>query len=290
MRTRILNKMINREVEDYLDRGGDTIFIAVGTVELHGELPLDCETIGVEAIALKMAEACDGLALINLPYFFPGATPIGRGTVNMSIEDGMAYLKKIAHSLLKQGFRRQIYVSGHGPAYMTINSMVTDFFDDTKVHALHISLMQAIPLAIENGFVGDAGSIIDMIYGAYQLLGQKDYLYIDPNAPVQEKHEFAMPGSPGYVPPDEGVAFSYELMRLNFAPGAYAFYYSDYSEHGGGEAFRTIEERDAACENGVKVIDDFIKALDPKKYVDLLKRLDHFTQEEILPKYPHLMK
>ncbi len=57
MNTHILNKMRNSEVEDYLNRGRDTIFIPVGTVELHGDLPLDCEAIYVEAIAERMAEA-----------------------------------------------------------------------------------------------------------------------------------------------------------------------------------------------------------------------------------------
>ena len=69
MRTRIFNKMTAPEVEDYLARGGDTIFIAIGVVECHGALPIDCETIGPEANAVLLAEKADGLAMINLPYF-----------------------------------------------------------------------------------------------------------------------------------------------------------------------------------------------------------------------------
>jgi creatinine amidohydrolase len=290
MRTRILNKMMNREVEEYLNRGGDTIFIAVGTVELHGDLPLDCETVGVEAVAMKMAEAADGLALINLPYFFPGATPIGRGTVNMSIEDGIVYLKKIARSLFKQGFRHQIYLTGHGPAYLTVSSVVTDLFDELKAPMLHIDLVKAMGEAAKNGWEGGMGSYNDIIFGAYQLFGQKEYLTVDPNAPVKEKKEFIMPGSPGYVAPTEGIAFSYELMKLAHAPGAYGFYYYEFSDHGGGEAFRSIEERDKACEKGVEVLEKFVKAFDPQKYVDILKRLDTYTQEVILPKFPHLSR
>lgn len=43
MRTRIYNKLINDEVEYYLDRGGNILFIATGSVELHGHLPMDFE-------------------------------------------------------------------------------------------------------------------------------------------------------------------------------------------------------------------------------------------------------
>ena len=56
MRTRILPRMLNDEVEAYLTRG-DVIIVPVGTVELHGGLPLDSETVISEAFALRMAEA-----------------------------------------------------------------------------------------------------------------------------------------------------------------------------------------------------------------------------------------
>ena len=66
-----------------------------------------------------MAEACNGLVLTGLPYFYAGATATGRGTVQVSIRQGIDYLSAIAHSLLRQGFKRQIYISFHGPAHMT---------------------------------------------------------------------------------------------------------------------------------------------------------------------------
>ena len=121
MRTRFLPRLINQEVEDYLERN-DLIFVAVGTVEMHGGLPLDCETVLAEALALEMAHAADGLALSGLPYFYPGATLIGRGTVHVSIREGIDYLTAIARSLLRQGFRRQVYLTFHGPAEHTCNA------------------------------------------------------------------------------------------------------------------------------------------------------------------------
>ena len=57
MRTRILGKMLNSEVQDYLQRN-DIIIVPVGTTEMHGGFPLDCETVISEAFALKMAENC----------------------------------------------------------------------------------------------------------------------------------------------------------------------------------------------------------------------------------------
>ena len=54
MRTRILPKMLNSEVQEYLQRN-DIIIVPVGTVEMHGGLPLDVETNISEAVGLKMA-------------------------------------------------------------------------------------------------------------------------------------------------------------------------------------------------------------------------------------------
>ena len=81
MRTRVFNKMTAKEVEEYLARGGNTIFVAVGVVEVHGAMPIDVEQIFPEGLALAMAEKADGLAMINLPYFFPGGTIVSNATV-----------------------------------------------------------------------------------------------------------------------------------------------------------------------------------------------------------------
>ena len=139
LRTRILPRMLNSEVEAYL-KENDIIIVPVGTVEMHGGMPLDSETVISEAYALKMAEACNGLVLTGLPYFYAGATASGRGTVQVSIRQGIDYLSAIAHSLLRQGFKRQIYISFHGPAHMTCSPMVRDFFDETGVPILYMDL------------------------------------------------------------------------------------------------------------------------------------------------------
>ena len=139
LRTRILPKMMNSEVEEYL-RHNDLIIVPVGTVEMHGGLPLDCETVISEAVGLKMAEAGDGLLLTGLPYFYAGATASGRGTTQVSVRQGIDYLGAIARSLLRQGFKRQIYISMHGPAHMTCSPMVRDFFDETGAPILYMDM------------------------------------------------------------------------------------------------------------------------------------------------------
>lgn len=119
MRTRELNKMTNAEVEEYL-KLNDVIFVPVGTVETHGLYPVDVETTIPEAMCRLLAEKADALYLTGLPYFFCGATTEARASVQMSVSAGHEYLMELARSLLRQGFRRQVYLGGHGPSFLNL--------------------------------------------------------------------------------------------------------------------------------------------------------------------------
>ena len=44
VRTRYFDSLRNREIEEYLTRS-DIIFLPVGTMEMHGEMPVGCEHV-----------------------------------------------------------------------------------------------------------------------------------------------------------------------------------------------------------------------------------------------------
>ena len=215
LRTRILPKMTNREVEEYL-KNNDIIIVPVGTVEMHGGLPLDAETVTGEAIGLKIAEAADGLVLTGLPYFYAGATASGRGTVQVSIRQGMDYLRGIAHSLLRQGFKRQIYISFHGPAHMTCSPMVRDFFDETGVPILYMDLaMQSIEdmSANQSDFLKNLDA---MMIGAYDIMGRLS------DVPLTTEY---------YHTEAQTVAPYNDLFQLAYQSGSIGYYYGDSKDH-----------------------------------------------------------
>ena len=89
----------------------------------------------------------------------------------MSVRPGIDYLSAIAYSLLRQGFKRQVYISFHGPAHMTCSPMVRDFFDETGVPILYIDLSMQMFKSAKDLFKSmDAFHAITV--GAYQLLGR----------------------------------------------------------------------------------------------------------------------
>lgn len=267
MRTRFLPRLLNDEVEKYLERN-DTIIVPVGTVELHGGFPLDAETVASEAIAMKMAESCDALVLSGLPYFYAGATATGRGTVQVSVRTGIDYLFGIAESLLRQGFRRQIYISFHGPAHITISPVVRDFMDRYGVPILYLDL--TMQLFSKGGILSSIDDFHAVTAGAYDILGRLD------DIPLTTEYEHAKESS---------VKRFSVLSGLAYESGATGYYFGEKSDHMSTPAIATAEERKKLAENGKVLIDKLVKHLDMPSIVSCMRDLDEF-EKTVMERYP----
>jgi len=264
MRSRMLDSLNNREVTAYLKRS-DLIFIPVGTVEMHGEMPLGVEHVLPLGFAVKLAEKTDGLVLPNLAYFYPGATVIGRGTVSVSPSVGVAYLKEVCSSLLRQGFRRQVLLTAHGPACVTLQTLVREFFDETKCPICWLDLCRYFDLAGEK----DTGEISfdKMIWGAYHLLGRLDEIDVKPLKGKRKPY----PGP---------------IAKLQQGRAYVGFLFDDETQHGWWpEKPMTEADRLKRAEEGLRQIDRVIKVMKPADIVRNIRAHDRFIREKVLPKY-----
>lgn len=276
MRTRFLNKMTHDEVVEYCKRN-DIIYVPFGTVEVHGTFPMDVETVTPEAFAMLMAEKTDGLVLGNLPYFFCGASPISPGTIQMSVMDGLHYLKAIAHSLLNQGFRRQVYLSLHGPAFLTGGTLAVDFFDETKCPIGYVDLCEGIQYAVNKGV--KIPGYDEIFFGAYEILNKKDELVVDPGVMTYPKSS-----SETYI--DETDVF----RRFAHPSGSVGFYFARPEDHAGMTgASKTVQERDEKCAVGAQVIRDVVDAMDMQEYVDAMRAMDAQHRDVIVPRYKEIL-
>ena len=267
MRTRILGKMLNSEVQDYLQRN-DVIIVPVGTTEMHGGLPLDCETVLSEALALKMAEACDGLVLTGLPYFYAGATASGRGTVEVSIREGIDYLGAIARSLLRLGFKRQVYISFHGPAHMTICPMLRDFYDETGVPILYLDCM--IHLNKCRDIFPSFDALNDIFVGAYKIMNRLE------DVPL-------VTGFAGTGP--QSCAPFNDLFALGFQSAAVGYCFGENGDHAPTPDIPDVETRDRMAENGAKIIEGMVERMNMPHVVEQLRKLEAYGLENE-KKYP----
>lgn len=262
MRTRILPKMLNDEVEAYLSRN-DIIIVPVGTVEMHGGFPLDCETTISEAFALEMAEACDGLVLTGLPYFYAGATASGRGTVQVSIREGIDYLMAIAKSLLRQGFKRQIYISFHGPAHMTCSPMVRDFFDETGVPILYIDLTMQMMKHAKDLFTS-MNSFHAITAGAYQMMKRLD------DVPFTTEYEHQKPQSCSKFD---------DIFSLAYQSAAIGYCFGEKTDHMSTTAIPDEAARKKLAEDGLEIIKTLVQRMDMKHITEQMKKLEDYNQK-----------
>jgi creatinine amidohydrolase len=261
MRSRDLTSLTNTEIEDYLKRN-DIIFIPVGNVEVHGGFPTDGEYVGPLAFARKMAQEGDGLVFPYLAYFFPGGTVVGKGTVYVTPAEGLAYLKALAHSLLRQGFRRQIYLTSHGPSPQTLSPLMREFFDETKDPILYIEL---------GGLMRKVNADFNKaLFGAYSIVGRLEDIPLNITQ---------------VMPPHAADPSLAKLQSLGPNSGAVGAYFGDPGEHGGLARPITAEQRAQYAKEGAAMIDAAIKAADVKGIVQAMRDHDRYTQEVVIPKY-----
>lgn len=268
LRTRILPKMLNSEVEDYL-KENDLIIVPVGTVEMHGGFPLDSETVISEAFALKMAEASNGLVLTGLPYFYAGATASGRGTVQVSIRQGIDYLGAIARSLLRQGFKRQIFISFHGPAHMTCSPMVRDFFDETGVPILYMDLTMSMMSSAKDLFKS-MDSFHAITVGSYEIMGRLEDIpftdeFFHTNAQTVEKFN--------------------DIFAMAYQSGSIGYYFGDPKDHMSTTKIESEDQRASLSKEGIEIINGIVERLNVLEIADKMRDLEKF-QNELEEKYP----
>jgi creatinine amidohydrolase len=101
------------QVEEYLTRD-DRLVVPLGSVEQHAYLSLGVDRILSQRVSLEAAEPLDVLVMPSLPYgltpYF-GAYP---GSPTLRVETYRSLLCDLLDSLSAQGFRRFLFVNGHG--------------------------------------------------------------------------------------------------------------------------------------------------------------------------------
>jgi creatinine amidohydrolase len=275
MRTRDITRLSQFEIANYLKRN-NAIFVPVGSVEGNGASPSDKDYASALAVAMKMAEAGDALFAPNLSYFYAGSTITSEATVNISLSESREYLKQLAKSFLRQGFRTQIWVvSGHGPAPLFVGSMVREFFDETHVPILAID---AADIARKQNRDREK-----MSYGTYSLLHRLDDMPLAKDVPN-------LPIAPGGVAADNpGLA---TLSKLGYAGSlTLGFWWADPNGHGYSNTNlpKTIEERAMWAKQGQAELDALVRAMDVPAMLAALKSHGKYTEDVIVSKYKAML-
>jgi creatinine amidohydrolase len=277
MRSRIYSALTGYEIRLYLERN-DVIFIPCGPTELNDGNPVDVEYVVPLAYAIKLAEKSDGLVLPYVAYIDPGSTVSEPATILSSAGEGAAYIKTLVRSLIRQGFRRIVFLSGHGPAFHTIVPAADDIFYETHVPSVWIepsSLLAggaggargaAVPPKSQNP--GDAKTTMSPMakrtYGAYKIVGRLNDM---PVGLRQPPHEY-----------EHNVGLEKLGKILGVWNGKVPAFYADGSEHGGFITPVTAEQRDQWGKEGEELIESQVNAFDINGMLDALREHTEFTK------------
>jgi creatinine amidohydrolase len=275
MRTRDITRLSQFAIADYLKRN-DVLFVAVGSVEGNGASPSDRDYASALGVTMKMADAADGLFAPNLAYFYAGSTITSEATVNVNLSESRQYIKALAKSFLRQGFRTQVWVTmGHGPAPLFVGSMVREFFDETHVPILRIDAAEVARRLKRN-----RGKLV---YGAYSLLNRLEDLPLASDVDgLSRPASGASEGNPGLATLEKlGLAGSLHL----------GFWWSDPFGHGfaAENLPKNAQEREAWGRQGQSGIENLVKAMDMPAVISALKSHDRFTQEAIVSKFEKML-
>jgi creatinine amidohydrolase len=197
--------------------------------------------------------------------------------VQVGVRAGIDYLSAVAHSLLRQGFKRQVYLSFHGPAMMTCSPMVRDFFDETGVPILYIDLSTQmnramagmLPKNLTSGMTPEVMQKFMRMFhsvtvGAYDKMGRLA------DVPLVTGYQHSKPQS--------CAAFN-SLFGLASQSGSIGYCFAEQTDH-----MATIDLPDEATRaelaaEGRKVITATVESLDPAKIVQQMRELEAYNQQ-----------
>ncbi|MBQ7184918.1 MAG: creatininase family protein [Clostridia bacterium] len=263
MRSYFLTHLTNDEIETYL-RENCAIIVPVGVTEMHGGFPVDCETVISEAIALKMAHSGGILSLTGLNFFYAGSTATGRGTIQVSVRQGIDYLGAVARDLHRQGFTRQIYISAHGPAHLTIGPMLRDLHDEVGTTVVQIETLKLMTTKCAD-LMKDAGAdaFHDITVGAYKVLGRLE------DVPLTDAYALPVPSSHSHLS---------DLLSLAWPSESAGYYCLEKSDHMPTPAICTREERMSRAARGERLIDAMVERMNVPHLLAQMESLEHYNR------------
>jgi len=279
LHTRDMTRLSQVQVAEYLKRS-DIIFIPVGAVETNGIMPSDRDYVSPLAYAMTMADELDALYMPGLIWSYPGTTMIAPATINISPTQGLDFLRGVAQSLLRQGFRRQVYLSsGQGPAPLTAGTLAREFYDVEHVPILYIDMDTYLP---KLKLAPDARSMA--LYGAHYITGR----IID--LPLKGDYGEAESKAAGPVPENTGLA---GLNKLGYAGSlSLGSWVPDVMAHGGGREPAlpaTAAEREEWGKQGQAQIIAIVRQMRLQEAMDDLKKHDEYTNQVLVPKFGKIL-
>ena len=166
-----------------MNKENTIILIPLGSTEQEGtHLPLGVDTYVAEMLAQRVAKETGSLVGPVLPVGYSEWFCEFPGTISIKIETLIQILREYISSLIRHGFKKFIFINGHGGNSPAIDVVSREFIMNHEVHIAMVeiwkianSLAKDIPMLKENVFK-HAGELMTSVM-----------LYIHPNTVNMKK-------------------------------------------------------------------------------------------------------
>jgi creatinine amidohydrolase len=148
---------------------GAVVIIPVGAMEQHGNhLPINTDTNCCFQIARAAAEAVDDFPVLVLPPVWAGYSPHHmrlphcEGSITVSYHTFANLLTDIAASVYAHGFRRILFLNGHGGNMALVESIRLKLLEERDIPSVYgftYWLLPGVPEAMRAMSETDKGSI-----------------------------------------------------------------------------------------------------------------------------------
>ncbi len=130
-RSLFMPEMTNLEVREYLEGGGRTVIVPVGSTEDHGDHgPLWTDVYIPMEIAKRAAPELDALVGPPVPFGIAHDHRGAAGVVHVRLDTFIGILRDVCTSLADVGFERIVLLNGHYCNSHAMEFAVSQFFDD----------------------------------------------------------------------------------------------------------------------------------------------------------------
>jgi hypothetical protein len=172
-----MDEMTSREVELYLQAGGDLAFVPFGPLSGHGAfIPMGMHAHWANALSVLLAEWANGLVFPATFTCFAGATRTFRGTVSFPVAEQVSILKRIAATLHAAGFKRTVFVAGTNPEDTGGIIAARSLFDETEIPYFYLQGSRILDApevkAMYAGYPGNFGETLIEL-ASLRILGRE---------------------------------------------------------------------------------------------------------------------
>src|SRR5919204_5252895 len=122
--------MTNLEVREYLEEGGRTVIVPVGSTEDHGDHgPLWTDVYIPLEVAKRAAVELEALVAPPIAFGLAHDHRGAHGLIHLRLDTFVALVRDVCTSLAEAGFRRIVLLNGHYVNSWALSYAAAQFFD-----------------------------------------------------------------------------------------------------------------------------------------------------------------